>query len=393
MWNTFKYTVLSLVREKNILIWALAFPLVLATIFNFMFANIDEANEFNPVPVAVVTDENFDKDDSFGDILESVSAEGDSQLLSPRYVTTIDGAKELLHGGEVEGYITLDEEGAPKYSVGVIGSQTSAEGINRTIVKNFLDVYSQNKEVLTGLIESNPSLLSDPDAIENLLSREDFTSEVLVTANDPSGTIRYFYSLLGFAALMSATIGVIAISSTLANTSALGARRSVGATSKIATLAATLLACWVLSFSCLAIAYFFIKYVFGIDFGGKDVACVLGLLIASLVSTALGSFIGALPRLGEGAKAGILTGTTCFLALFAGLYGEPAMMLADHISRIAPAAQLFNPSKQIADLFYSLYYYDTYTRYGEIVVVLLVTVAVLFAGAALLMRRQRHASL
>lgn len=393
MWNTFKYTLLFLMRERNVLIWALAFPLVLATVFNFMFANLDEASRFSAVPVAVVADKSYEDEVAFGEVITSVSKPGDDQLLNTRYVSTEDEASQLLEEKSIEGYITISSEGEPSYHVGVLTSATSSEGVNRTIVKTFLDTYVQNVALLTEVIQENPQLLLAAESPENLVARHSYTNEVSVTANDPSGTVRYFYALLGFAAIMAATIGLTSISATLANTSALGARRNLGGTSKSTTLLATLAASWLAAFVCLIIAYGFIRVVFGINFGNNDVACIFGLFVASLVSTALGSAIGAIPRLSEGLKAGIMTGLSCFLSLFAGLYGQAAMALADEVARTAPILQSINPARQISELFYSLYYYETYTQYFQIIGILLVTAIVLFAVASLLMRRQRYASL
>ena len=90
---------------------------------------------------------------------------------------------------------------------------------------------------------------------------------------------------------------------------------------------------------------------------------MVGLAAAALLATALGTLIGALPKMSLPAKSGILTGATCFLSLFAGLYGEPCMQLADSIARAFPITATLNPAKLTTDLFYSLYYYDA--RWGR----------------------------
>ena len=48
MFNVFKGTLLALMREKAIFIWALAFPIILATMFVFMFSNLDASGAFSP---------------------------------------------------------------------------------------------------------------------------------------------------------------------------------------------------------------------------------------------------------------------------------------------------------------------------------------------------------
>ena len=60
MGTLFASTLRALVREKSLFIWSLAFPVLMATIFMFMFANLDGAMEFDPVPTGVVADEAWD---------------------------------------------------------------------------------------------------------------------------------------------------------------------------------------------------------------------------------------------------------------------------------------------------------------------------------------------
>ena len=152
-------------------------------------------------------------------------------------------------------------------------------------------------------------------------------------------------------------------------------------------------ASWVVSFCALMIAFAYIRFVLGVEFGDREGECVLGLAVAALMSTSLGAFIGALPGVPFNAKSGILTGLTCLLSLFAGLYGTPAMRLADQIAHDAPWAALVNPAKQVTDLFYSLYVYTDLTPFLQTMGTLLVATAVFAFIAGLLMRRQRYASL
>jgi len=184
-----------------------------------------------------------------------------------------------------------------------------------------------------------------------------------------------------------------AITRTQPNLSPLGARRAMGSISRTKTLAATLVASWILAFACLLVGFIYIRFILGVNFGGKDLACIAGLGISSLLATALGTLIGTIPKLPEGAKGGMLTGITCLLSLFAGLYGTPSLALADSLTRTAPALQAANPIKQVADLFYSLYFYDSYGPFFQVIGTLLVITAVLTIVAALFMRRQRYASL
>jgi ABC-2 type transport system permease protein len=393
MWNTFKYTILSFSREKSILIWTLIFPLILSTLFSAMFSNIENAYVFEPIPTAIVTDGNYQSTSTFKQIVDSLGESGSGQMLEVTYVSSVQEAESLLQDGTVIGYVTVDTEGTPSLYLPQTVSSQSTVSTDRTILKNLLDNYLRSKSTIETIATQNPLVLSDPGFIDQFFSDATYTQTISITANKSSQSVRYFYALLGFTALMSANIALKAIVRTQANLSALGARRAVGATSRTRTLTASLAASWVLAYACILIGFCYIRFVLGIDFGDRDIACIAGLGISSLLATALGALIGAIPKLPEGAKGGILTGLTCLLSLFAGLYGTSSIELADTLSRTAPLLQALNPAKQISDLFYSLYVYDSYAPFFQVAGTLLIVTVLYSIGAAILMRRQRYASL
>ena len=69
------------------------------------------------------------------------------------------------------------------------------------------------------------------------------------------------------------------------------------------------------------------------------------------------------------------------------------MNLADRVAREMPWLTAINPAKQVTDLFYSLYVYTDLGPFFQTLGMLMATTAVLAIVAALLMRRQQHASL
>lgn len=395
MWNTFKYTLLFLTRERHVLIWALAFPLILATMFYLMFANLDEVYDLAPIPTALITDTNYEDAEGFSEFINAVSEGSENEAyLDITEVNSVEKANELLLNNEIDGYITVSSEGQPRYLIGSqVESVDSTRSINRTLVKNLLDAYIQNKSALIDIGEADSAHLAYSEIINSTYDRVSFTEEIQVTANDPKQNVRFFYALLGFSAIMAANIGLVTIALVQPNTSLLGARRNVAGIPKFSVLASTLLASWFASFVCLLIAFIYIRFVLGVDFGGHDAACILALAVSGLVSTTLGAFVGAIPKLKEGAKASIMTGISCFMALYAGLYGVPSQQLADDLARTAPLVQMLNPARQVSDAFYSLFYYTTYDRFVETLIILLAIAAIFFAAAAVLVRRHRYASI
>lgn len=393
MFNVFKGAIAVLTRKRELFIWALAFPILLSTMFMLMFANLDSATAFDPVATAVVNDANYDEATAFSSVIDELGEEGSNQLLDVHTYQSFDEAKAALEAGEVIGIISVDTDGTPKLAVSPDSGGLGVEQIGRTILNTVMNTYVRNADLLASIAADNPLALADLDLIEEALSHGDATVQVSLTHSQPIQSVRYYYALLGMAALFCGQIGMLAICEAQPNLTALGARRAMGATSRGKTLAATLAASWVISFFCLLVAFLFIRFVVGVDFAGREGACILALAVAALFATSFGTLLGSLPKIGFGVKSGILTGVTCLLSLFAGLYGEPCMQLADQIAREAPVLAAINPAKVVTDAFYSLYYYDSLTPFAEKAGILLIMAAVLFAVSALFVRRQRYASL
>lgn len=406
MFNVFKGALLTLVREKSVLIWSLAFPLILSTMFVFMFANLDDAGQFEPIPVVVVADENLDVAPGFSEMIDTLSEPGDDQMLDVVRVDTEQEARSLMSGNEAAGpgysnvassgaigYFTVDADGMPTVHVKAGVTPDSVDSAYQSILKTIGDAYVRNAALIEDVAATNPAALADAAALEKLLDTGDLTEKIDVTQNPPKESVRFYFALLGMAALFGGQIGMIAICRTQPNLSPLGARRAVAALSRAKTLTATLAASWVLTFVCITVAFLYIRFVAGVDFGGRDAMCVAVIAAAALVATAFGTLLGSLPKVDEGIKGSLLSGIVCFASLFAGLYGSPTMKLADTINAAAPGIQLINPAVQISQAFYSIMYYDTYQRTIEHILILLVMAAVLFAASALFIRRQRYASL
>lgn len=393
MWNVFKGALAVLVRKRELFIWSLAFPILLSTMFMLMFANLDDATAFDPVPTAIVSDAKYDNASAFADVIDALGAPGNDQLLDTHTYKTFDDAQAALTSGDVVGIVSVDADGAPMLAVSPDSGGLGVDQIGRTILSTVVNTYVRNADLLEGIAADNPLALADPDRIENAIERESATEQVSLTYSTPAQTVRFYYALLGMAALFCGQIGMLAICEAQPNLTALGARRSIGAVSRGKTLAGTLAASWVISFACLLVAFLYIRFVIGIDFAGREAACVAAIAVAALFSTAFGTLLGALPKISLGVKSGLLTGITCLLSLFAGLYGEPCMELADRIAREVPVLAAVNPARVVTDLFYSLYYYDSFAPFAEKIGTLLIMTVVLSAVSVLFVRRQRYASL
>ena len=396
MWNTFKYTLLWLVRSPGILVWSLLFPLVLSTVFMLMFGPLEEMGQLEPLRVAVVQPNDTPEGEAFESFIDAMD-EGDDRLLDVTMVASEDEAARLVRdsAGEDDGYVgyVVLDGAQPRVSVAAGSSLSDTDDLNGSVLVLIMDEYTSRASLVRDLIERDPAVLADPTVMASLFEPVRATVQVQVTEGQPKESTRFYYAMLGMTALFGGNAGLAACVRLKGNSSALGARRSIGATSHRAAIAATLLASWALSFCCLAITYAYMRYVGGVDFGPNDAACLAVVAAASLVAISLGCAISAIPHVPEEGKNGILTGIVCFASLFAGLYGQPTMELADTIAAAFPPATWVNPATQVAQAFYSIMYYDTAAPLLEHLAILAAMAVVLFLLSARSLRRQRYASI
>ena len=397
MLTTFITTLKVLTRSPAVLLWAVAFPLVLSTLFHMIFGNLDAAYKLEPIPVVIVNDANYQKAKQFAAVIEALEQDDAYEggaILAPKLVANQAAAVEALKDGDYCGYILLNGQGEPSYhmdsrklDVATVPSQS--------IIKGILDQYLQRSELVAQIAASNPQLLANPDFVARLTegaAGEGFTERLQITANPPSESVRYYYAVLAFSTFMMSIFATTAISYVQANSSPLGARRSLGGQSKLRTLAPTLAAAWVLAFAGMMVGFCNIRFVFGVSFGGQEPFVVLTMAISALAVTFLGALFGALP-LPTGTKSGIVAVLSNVLSLFAGLYGAWSQNIGDFVARELPWLSAANPVRQVADAMFSLYYYDGYEHLAQCLTNLLVFGAVFFIASTLILRRQRYASL
>ena len=391
MLNTIIITVKTLLRRPSTWVWGAIFPVALSTMFMFMFANLSSDGKIDPVPVAIVADDAWDAS-AFKDVVTSLAKAGDDQLLDVSECEDAAAARQALKDGEVAGIYAVDDQGEPKLTLlsSYDSSRASSVLTDRSILETVASSYTQNAELLAQIAQDDPAALSDPAVVARALSLEGGTHRVSLTRTTPDGTTIYYYALFGLVAMMSAEFAALSVVDLQPNLSGLGARRCVGGLSKMGSLAGVFVGSWLVSTASMAIAIGYVRLVVGVDFGGREGLCLLGGAAASLAATSLGLFAGVLPiKGGKASKSGILTGIATTCALFAGLYGEPAMALADDVARVCPVECWLNPVKLICDMFNRLYFFEDLgpfaVRAGALVLMTLV-----FVVATLIFGRSRY---
>ena len=397
MGSSFVVSVKSLVRTPSVIVWVLAFPLIMSVIFLFMFSGMRTDGLVDPVPVALVAPAD-EKDDasagSFTQAAEALAEPRKDQLLDLRRVGTADEAEVLLASGEIDGYFEIASDGAPALTVGSAYTLASADGasaVNRTILETVASSYVQSRALLEEVAQRDPAALADPAAVTDALGIQVAVERVQITHARPEEIVRYYYALLGMSTLMASQAGMLAVAYAQPGVSALGARRAVSGTSRLRQLAGCALGAWAVSTVTLTLAFAFLRLVAGVDFGGREGLALVAVAVCALLATALGACVGALPlSAGISARSGILTALTCVLSLFAGLYGTAAMELADNLAHTLPWTSWVNPTKLVCDTFYALYYYTSLAPFAARLAACMAGAFALLAVAGAIFRRQSY---
>lgn len=386
-----RFDLTQALRNRGVVIWVLLFPLLLATVFLFMFDGYSSGYDSEAAQVGIVTDGSPEAE-SLVSALEGLSAGEDPLLVTISYQDE-DAAAAAADAGEVCAYVVAGADAAPRMEVPARSTGTVEQAVVQLVLERLLQVSA----TLEAVGERDPSTLSSPGATarlaEALAGDEVKSTRLSVLRTEASEFARYYYAMLGFSSLMGAQVALLLVVSKRADGSPEGARRQLGAVGPARQLASALLSAWVVVFSCLTVALVYIRVVAGVSFGGREGLAIAACAACSLVSCAVGTLIGAIPRLSAPTKDVVCTIATMGLSLPAGLFGEPSLRLADWLSLNAPWAQAINPAVQVGETFYRLAYYDSLVPFAQSVGALLAISAALLAVAALFMRRQRYAAL
>lgn len=341
--HIFSYRAKSLIRQRSMVFWTLVFPLILATFFSITLRNIKTIDNFSPIEVAVV---GIDAFPAFDQTIKQLSS-GDDRMFNLTRSDEVT-AKRLLKDSEISGYIVAGEP------MTLIVSRT---GINQSILKNFLDQYSQNAKTISEIVANNPDAL--PVLMESMALSQNYIREVSVTDKTSDPTLVYFYALIAMSCLYGSMYGLDEVNRVQANLSSQAARLNVAPVHKLKVFAAGMLAAILFHFSGLLVLLVYMDVVLGVTFGANTLYVGLILLIGSILGISMGTMLSAVVKKSEGMKVAVVLFISMLGSFLAG------MMISDvkyYIAQKLPLLAWLNPANQLSDALYALYYYDTHTR-------------------------------
>ena len=393
--HNFKYALKTLFRDKMLIFWTFAFPIILGTFFNMAFSNIENSEKLEIINIAIVENDEFQNNELYKQAFKTLSdEENEDRLFNTKYVTE-EEAKQLLEKDEITGYMILEEDN-PKVVV-------TTSGINETILKYIVEEITTNVQIVENLIdkEINKELSSGiynlynldyKQIYENVLEKTQNQEAKItdISNNNLSYTMIEFYTLIAMTCLYGGTLGMVAINKNLANMSSNGKRVSVAPTPKGKVIFSSILASYITQLIGLTLLFIYTIFVLKVDYGTNLPLIILLGIVGSLAGLSMGLAIGTILKANENVKIGIVIAVTMLGCFLSGMMGITMKYLID---KNAPIINKINPASMITDGFYSLYYYDTLDRYYFNIISLVVFSLVMIIVSYTSLRRQKYDSI
>lgn len=386
--HNFKYTLKTLLKNKVMIFWTFAFPIILGTFFYMAFSNIENSEAKQIIDIAIINNDAFQEDAILKETFINLSKEEETKLFNIQYVT-IEEAKELLNKKEIIGYLTVDE-----------GYQLTVKenGIEQTVLRFVIDEILQFQKVMKDVIEKEIVNATTQGIMPNYEQIYEQALQILqqdIQIQDNSNknmsyTMIEYYTLIAMACLYGAMFGVTVINKSLANMSSQGARVSVTPLSKWKLLASGTLAGFTIQYLGIILLLLYTVFVLHVDYGSSTIYVILLSLVGSFAGLTLGIAIGSLSKASENGKTGIIISVTMLGCFLSGMMGITMKYIVD---TNMPIINKINPASMITDGFYSLYYYETMDRFYFNIISLLIFSIVMLLLALIVLRRRTYDSI
>lgn len=189
--HIFTYRLKCLLRNRTTVFWTLLFPILLAVFFNLSLRNLATADDFHPVPVAVVNDTAYQNDTNFRTALKSVS-EGKGHIFNLTETTKGNAAK-LLEDGKVDGVLTAGDK---------IGLTVNQSSLNVSIIQTFAESYMQTSSTVSTVLKKDPAAMQK--LAENVKTQTEYLTNKSISDANPDNSLAFSIRLLPWHACTAA---------------------------------------------------------------------------------------------------------------------------------------------------------------------------------------------
>lgn len=381
-YHNFKYTLKVLLRNKGLLFWTFAFPILLGILFNMAFKDIENKEAFDVIDIAIVENAYFENDLVFKESFKTLSNDDSNKIFDVTY-TDLENAKKLLEEEKITGYLTLTGTG--------VNITVTSSGTEETILRYVTEEIESEKEIIYSFLTSEKEEGNNnfAEEISKIMANTDAKINNISNKNLGYTMIEY-YTLIAMAALYGGTISMNATNYKLANMNPVGKRTAISPVSKRKMILGSLLASYIVQLIGLSLLFIFTIFVMKVDYGNNLPLVILLGLIGSLAGLSLGIMISSLFKTNENNKDGILISITMLWCFLSGMMGITTKYVVD---KYVPILNKINPASMMTDGLYALYYYETKERYFFDIISLLVFSFIMIIISYRSLRRQKYDSI
>lgn len=382
--HNFKYTFKIIFRNKVLIFWTFAFPLILVTLFNLAFSNIEKTEQLTVFEIGIVDNDKFKEDTVLKTTLEELSAEGENKIFNISYGTE-EVLKEKLLNENIIGYLLITDES--KIVV-------KENGIEQTVFSKVVDEINQTKLIINDIV--NKQMLSGSQVDVSQIYQKvlndlnDYQANIKDNSKDNlSYSMIEYYTVIAMTCLYGAMFGMLAINNNLPNMSKNGMRVSISPTKKIVTALSSSLASYLVQLIGISLLFLYTIFIIKVDYGANIFYIILLALIGCLAGCTFGTAIASFFKTSENNKIGIIISFTMVGSFLSGMMGITMKYVID--SNI-PLLNKINPVNMITDGLYSLYY-SGMNRYWFNIYSLLIFSAIMLIITIVVLRRQKYDSI
>ena len=381
-YHNFKYTLKVLLRNKGLLFWTFAFPILLGILFNMAFKDIENKEAFDVIDIAIVENAYFENDLVFKESFKTLSNDDSNKIFDVTY-TDLENAKKLLEEEKITGYLTLTGTG--------VNITVTSSGTEETILRYVTEEIESEKEIIYSFLTSEKEEENNnfEEEISKIMANTDAKINNISNKNLGYTMIEY-YTLIAMAALYGGTISMNATNYKLANMNPVGKRTAISPVSKRKMILGSLLASYIVQLIGLSLLFIFTIFVMKVDYGNNLPLVILLGLVGSLAGLSLGIMISSLFKTNENNKDGILISVTMLWCFLSGMMGITMKYVVD---KYVPILNKINPASMMTDGLYALYYYETKERYFIDIISLLVFSFIMIIISYRSLRRQKYDSI
>lgn len=385
-YQNLKYSLKILLRNKALIFWTFAFPIILGLFFNLAFQNIEKKEQLQVIDIAIINSNDYNNNKIVKESLNELT-KGKNKLFNIQ-LTDEKTSKDLLKNNKITGYLTFKEN--------QVNITVKNSGVEETVLKQVLEQIQTNSKIINKKVENE---ISKQVATNKEINYEQIYQNALSLLNENnikinnisnknlSYTMIEYYTLIAMACLYGAMLSMFIINYQLPNMNSTGKRISASPINKSKQLISSLLSAYIVQLIGLLLLFLFTIFILKVDYGKNLLYVIITSLCGALAGLSLGVATSTLFKTNENAKTGIIIAITMLFCFLSGMMGITMKYIID---KNIPLLNMINPANMITDALYSLYYYSTFDRFYKDILSLLIFSCIMILISIKGLRRQKY---